>query len=139
MFKESRETVWRPLIVIIDAGNKLASGLQDGLIAYRAGARVKIVAGVLHAHVIEFVHELLELFIVAGAIIHDDHLPMGVVLAQNGFDRADRQLLAIPGWHIDGDQWVVCGHWVSPNKRFCCGSPRPNPLPEGRGNRSALS
>ena len=65
MFKEDREAVRRPLIVIVNTGNKLASGLQDGLVTYRASAGVKIVAGVLHASIIQFGHKLLELLILA--------------------------------------------------------------------------
>ncbi len=34
-------------------------------------------------------------------MIHDDHLPVAVVLAQDQFYRPNRQLLAVPGRHID--------------------------------------
>lgn len=52
MGKEHAQTVWRPLIIIINTGDVMPLRLDDGLITHRAGARVDLIMGVTYARVV---------------------------------------------------------------------------------------
>ncbi|SAG13094.1 Uncharacterised protein [Enterobacter cloacae] len=63
-----------------------------------------------HARVVQVFDKLLQLFVRGGTVIHDNQFPVIVILTQDRFNRADRQLLTIPCRHIDRNQRALCAH-----------------------------
>ena len=101
MGEEDAQTVGCPFIIIIDPGDVFPLRQHNRLVTYRARPAVNVVVNVGDTRIVEGGDVLLQLFPGGGAIIHDDHLPVVVVLAQDRFYRPNRQLLAVPGRHID--------------------------------------
>ena len=50
--QKHRQTVRRPLVVVVDAGNVFATGLLDGLVADRTGTAVNLIAHVTDARIV---------------------------------------------------------------------------------------
>ncbi|MNV77531.1 hypothetical protein D3C71_1709580 [compost metagenome] len=61
MRQEGRQTVGRPLVVVIDAGQELPFRLQNRLVAHRARPGVDGVVGIHHARVVQLGDKFLQL------------------------------------------------------------------------------